>query len=101
MERHNYSDGTHRPGSDLSRDELAAEAAVDLPDREAMSTIDGVIADNLAMPINEATAVNVSSDYSVAIADADQYVIVDQTDTIDSTTEPVEDLHPGHGNLKR
>lgn len=100
MERLDNTEGASRLGSDLSRDELAAEAAVDLPDREAMSTIDGVIADNLAMPINEATAVNMDSNYSVAIADADQYVIVDQTDTVD-TTAPVDDLHPGHGNLKR
>jgi|SRR5215212_6068856 len=101
MERHDDNEGTHRPGSNLSRDELAAEAAVDLPAREAMTTIDGVIADNLAMPINEATAVNVESDYSIAIADADQYVIVDQTDTVDTTSAPVDDLQPGHGNLKR
>jgi len=79
----------------LSGDELAAEAAIDLPDREAMSTIDGVIADNLAMPINESSAVNVNSDYSVAISDAQQYVIIDQTDTPDPT--PI-DLHAGHGH---
>jgi len=94
------SDGLERRESEggrpaLSGDELAAEAAIDLPDREAMSTIDGVIADNLAMPINESSAANVNSDYSVAISDAQQYVIVDQTDTPDPL--PV-DLHPGHGH---
>jgi len=86
------------PGNDLSREELAAEAAIDLPDREAMSTIDGVIADNLAMPINEATAANVDSNYSVAAADAQQYVIVDQTDT--PTPAPVNTVVPHHGHIK-
>ena len=70
----------------LSSDELAAEAAVDLPDREAMSTFGhgfghGVDHDfgNFAMPINEATAANVESTSSVAAADADQTVIIYQT----------------------
>jgi len=86
------------PGTDLSREELAAEAAIDLPDREAMSTIDGVIADNLAMPINEATAANVDSNYSVAAADAQQYVIVDQTDT--PAPAPIDTVVPHHGHIK-
>jgi hypothetical protein len=66
----------------LSGDELAAEAAVDLPDREAMSTFGhgfGHGIDNFAMPINEATAANVESNSSVAAADADQTVIIYQT----------------------
>jgi len=65
----------------LSGDELAAEATVDLPDREAMSTIGhgfGNGIDNFAMPINEATAANISSSSSVAAADADQTVIIYQ-----------------------
>jgi hypothetical protein len=69
----------------LSNDELAAEAAVDLPDREAMSTFGhgfghGVDYDfgNFAMPINEATATNIESTSSVAAADADQTVIIYQ-----------------------
>jgi len=85
-------------GTDLSREELAAEAAIDLPDREAMSTIDGVIADNLAMPINEATASNVDSNYSVAAADAQQYVIVDQTDA--PAPAPTDTIVPHHGHGK-
>lgn len=69
----------HQAG--LSGDELAAEAAVDLPDREAMSTIGhgfGNGIDNFAMPINEATAANISSSSSIAAADADQTVIIYQ-----------------------
>jgi len=70
----------------LSGDELAAEQAVALPDREAMSTfghglghgIDSM-ADNFAMPINEAEASNVNSTSSIAAADADQTVIIYQT----------------------
>jgi len=69
----------------LSGDELAAETAVDLPDREALSTIGhgfghGIdhIADNFAMPINEATAENVNTNSSIAAADADQTVIIYQ-----------------------
>jgi hypothetical protein len=74
------------PGNDfpkpLSGDELAAEAAIDLPDREAMSTFGhgfGHGIDNFAMPINEATAENVNSTSSIAAADADQTVIIYQT----------------------
>jgi hypothetical protein len=74
------------PPEALSSNELAAETAVDLPDREAMSTIGhgfghGVDHDfgNFAMPINEATATNVESTSSVAAADADQTVIIYQS----------------------
>ena len=72
----------------LSHDELAAETAVDLPDREAMSmfghgvghgidSFDGF--GNVAMPINEAEAANINSTSSVAAADADQTVIIYQS----------------------
>jgi hypothetical protein len=75
--------GQKTPSSEpLSSDELAAETAVDLPDREAMSTIGhgfGHGIDNFAMPINEATATNIESTSSVAAADADQTVIIYQT----------------------
>jgi len=66
----------------LSPEELQAEQSQQLPDREAMSTINahfGFPIDNFAMPINEAIAMNINTDYSVASADADQIVIVDQT----------------------
>ena len=67
---------------ELSQQELEAQDAQPLPDREAMSTISlpGGI-DNFAMPINEATAINYDSTSSVAYADADQTVILAQTDT--------------------
>ena len=69
---------------ELTEEELAAEGASALPDRQAMSTIklgglDGI--DNFAMPINEATAINVNSTESWAIADADQIVLLNQEDT--------------------
>jgi hypothetical protein len=74
------------PPPAMSGDELAAETATDLPEREAMSTfghgfghgIDHGI-DNFAMPINEAEAANINSTSSVAAADADQTVIIYQT----------------------
>jgi hypothetical protein len=64
----------------LSEEQLAEQEAVDLPDREAMSILKLDIAnvDNFAMPINEAYAVNNFSNQSVAMADAEQVVIVDQ-----------------------
>jgi len=73
-----------RPPPALSGDELAAETAVDLPEREAMSTfghglghgIDSIT--NIAMPINESTAENVNTNSSIAAADAEQTVIVYQ-----------------------
>jgi hypothetical protein len=69
----------------LTVEELEAQDAAPLPEREAMSTIKasgvGSGIDNFAMPINEAIAINYESVSSIAIADADQIVILDQTDT--------------------
>jgi hypothetical protein len=67
----------------LTDQELAAQTGQSLPDREAMSTIstDLMGIDNFAMPINEALAMNIQSTDSVAIADADQTVIIGQVDT--------------------
>jgi len=68
----------------LTDEELAAQGGAALPDKEAMSTISADIGagiDNFAMPINEATAMNIASSDSYAIADADQIVILDQIDT--------------------
>ena len=66
----------------LSSEELEAQDASALPDREAMSTVgldlSGI--DNFAMPINEAFAMNYQSVDSIAVADADQTVIIGQTD---------------------
>ena len=66
----------------LSAAELEAQDASALPEREAMSTVglDLTGIDNFAMPINEAMAINNQSIDSVAIADADQTVIIGQTD---------------------
>jgi hypothetical protein len=67
----------------ISDGELAAEDAAALPDREAMSSISGLFGsvDNFAMPINEAIAANIGSIDSIAIADADQIVIIEQADS--------------------
>jgi hypothetical protein len=70
---------------DLSPEDLSEEEAKDLPDREAMSVLrlnlEGV--DNFAMPINEAFALNNYSNASIAMADADQVVIIEQDATAD------------------
>jgi hypothetical protein len=67
----------------LSAEDLEAEQALALPEREALSRIDvgaGLGIDNFAMPINEATAINYASSDSIAVADADQIVIITQAD---------------------
>lgn len=67
----------------LSAEDLEAEQAMALPERQAMSKIDlgsGLGIDNFAMPINEATALNIGSVDSIAIADADQIMIINQVD---------------------
>lgn len=73
----------------LSQEELEAQDAQALPDREAMSTIsiDPSSFDNFAMPINEATAINYNSTGSVAYADSDQTVILGQTDVDPDPTQ--------------
>ena len=60
---------------ELSREELEAQAGEELPDREAMSLING----NVATPINLAAALNVASDNSIAYANAEQNVDIDQS----------------------
>ena len=66
----------------LSADDIDAEEAQALPDRQAMSKIgldiDGV--DNFALVVNEASAMNIASTDSIAVADADQIVIISQAD---------------------
>ena len=69
------------PAEGLSPEDLENEQASALPERQAMSKIDlGLGIDNFAMPINEATAMNIASSDSIAIADADQIVILNQVD---------------------
>ena len=48
---------------ELTRSELEAETALELPDREAMSLVNA----NLALPINLALAANVLSDGATAV----------------------------------
>ncbi len=59
----------------LSADELEAASGEQLPDREQMSLINA----NLAAPVNAAVAANVLSDDSVAFANAEQDVTIDQS----------------------
>lgn len=60
---------------ELSPEELEAQEAAELPEREAMSLINA----NLAIPINAAVAANVLSDGSIAYADATQDTPIDQS----------------------
>ena len=59
----------------LTREELDELAGEKLPDRAAMSLINA----NLAAPINAAVAANVLSDNSIAYANAEQTVDIDQS----------------------
>jgi hypothetical protein len=59
----------------LSREELDELAGEPLPEKAAMSLINA----NLAAPINAAVAANVLSDNSVAYANAEQTVELDQS----------------------
>jgi hypothetical protein len=59
---------------ELTADELEAEEAAELPDREAMSLINA----NVAAPINAAIALNALSDNSIAYANAEQNVDITQ-----------------------
>lgn len=71
------------PENELSAEDLDAEEVTALPERQAMSKLDfgsGFGIDNFAMPINEATAMNIASVNSVAVADADQIMIINQVD---------------------
>jgi hypothetical protein len=60
--------------AELTDEELVAQAGEELPDREAMSLINA----NLAAPVNAAVAANVLSDNSLAYANAEQDVEIDQ-----------------------
>jgi hypothetical protein len=59
----------------LTEQELLSEKGEQLPDREEMSLIDA----NVAAPVNAAVALNVLSDGSTAIANAEQDVDIDQS----------------------
>ena len=62
----------HRKLTREELDELAGEA---LPERAAMSLVNA----NVAAPINLAAALNVASDDSIAYANAQQDVTIDQS----------------------
>ena len=65
-----------RKQDELTAEELEAQASgEELPDREAMSLINA----NLAAPVNAAVAANILSDNSVAYANAEQTVDIDQS----------------------
>ena len=64
----------------LSREELHEMAGEELPERAAMSLINA----NIAAPVNAAVALNVLSDGSVAYANAEQNVDIDQTTNADN-----------------
>jgi hypothetical protein len=59
----------------LTREELNALAGEELPERAAMSLING----NIAAPVNLAAALNVASDHSVAYANATQTAPITQS----------------------
>lgn len=59
----------------LTREELDELSGEPLPERAAMSLINA----NVAAPINAAVALNVASDNSIAYANAEQNVDIDQS----------------------
>jgi len=59
----------------LSAEEIQQQEGAELPDREAMSLINA----NIAAPVNLAAALNVLSDNSTAIANAQQTAPITQT----------------------
>jgi hypothetical protein len=61
--------------AELSPEELERQDAEELPDREAMSILNA----NVAAPVNAAVALNVLSDDSAAIANAEQTAEIDQS----------------------
>ena len=60
---------------ELSPEELEAEQADELPDREAMSLVNA----NAAVPVNAAVALNALSDGSTAYANATQDTPITQS----------------------
>jgi len=69
------ADQDNNTNQGLSAEELEGQEASQLPDREAMSLINA----NVAAPINAAVAANVLSDGSLAYANAEQTVDIDQS----------------------
>jgi hypothetical protein len=69
------TDETPQEYRPLTREELNEMAGEELPERAAMSLVNA----NVAAPINLAAALNVASDNSVAYANAEQTVDIDQS----------------------
>jgi hypothetical protein len=67
--------GSEQEYRKLTREELDDLAGEQLPERAAMSLINA----NIAAPINAAIAANVLSDNSIAYANAEQNVTIDQS----------------------
>jgi len=65
---------TDKKQRELTPEELEAQGAEELPDREEMSLINA----NVAAPINAAVAANVLSDNSTATANATQTAPITQ-----------------------
>jgi len=63
------------PTDELDEQKLDEQSAAELPDREAMSLVNA----NVAAPVNLAAALNVASDNSIAYANAEQDVTIDQS----------------------
>jgi hypothetical protein len=63
------------PTDELDEQRLDEQSAAELPDREAMSLVNA----NVAAPVNLAAALNVASDNSIAYANAEQDVTIDQS----------------------
>ncbi|MEO8687598.1 MAG: hypothetical protein ABI611_05190 [Solirubrobacteraceae bacterium] len=59
---------------EIPQEELEAQGAEQLPDREAMSLVNA----NVAAPVNVAAALNVLSDGSTAVANAEQTADINQ-----------------------
>jgi hypothetical protein len=72
---------------ELSAEELEAQEAAELPDREAMSLINA----NIAIPVNAAVAANVLSDGATAYANAIQDTPIDQS----TAAQPATPAAPG------
>ena len=63
----------HKPV--MSEQEVAEQAGEELPDQEAIPLIDA----NISTPVNAAVAANILSDDSIAYADAEQDVTIEQS----------------------
>ncbi len=69
------ADDTRKDPQGLSSEELEKQGTEEVGEREEMSLINA----NLAAPVNAAVAANVLSDNSIAYANAEQDVDIDQS----------------------